>query len=107
MPGSRLEKLEKCLTKIGATSLQEAAISKKDNPDLLANVTGVNWIVINARELYYHRSCFGSYTQKERISKQNNYVLAFQTIIEHIEKKVFSERRTIGVPELFDRYQNM
>lgn len=80
---------------------------KKDNPDLLANVVGVNWEVINARELYYHRSCFRSYTRKERKSKQRNDVLAFQSTIEHIEQKVFSERRTVGVPELFDRYQNI
>eukprot|EP00112_Aurelia_sp_Birch-Aquarium-sp1_P026952 Seg990.3 transcript_id=Seg990.3/GoldUCD/mRNA.D3Y31 product="hypothetical protein" protein_id=Seg990.3/GoldUCD/D3Y31 len=105
--GSGHEKLEKCLTEIGATSLKEAAILKKDNPDLLANVVGVNWEVINARELYYHRSCFRSYTRKERKSKQRNDVLAFQSTIEHIEQKVFSERRTVGVPELFDRYQNI
>ena len=80
---------------------------KKDNPDLLANVAGVSWEVINARELYYHRSCFRSYTRKERINKQSNDVLAFQSIIEHIKLKVFSERRTVGVPELFDRYQNI
>ena len=95
------------MTEIGATSLKEAAISKNDNPNLLANVAGVNWEVINARELYYHRSCFRSYTRKERTGKENNNVLAFQSIIEHIEEKVFSERRTAGVPELFDMYQKL
>eukprot|EP00794_Sanderia_malayensis_P008325 gene8325-9216_t len=36
--GSGHEKLEKCLTEIGAKSLQEATILRKDNPDLMANV---------------------------------------------------------------------
>ena len=85
----------------------EAATLKNDNPALLSNVAGVNWEVINARELYYDCSCFRSYTRKKRISKESNNVLAFQSTITLMEQKVSSERRTVRVPEVFDGYQNI
>ncbi len=69
---------------------------KKVNPDPLANAAAVNSKVINARKLYYHRSCFTSYTKKEKKPKENKDVVAFQLIIEHEEQKVFWTQDSMG-----------
>ena len=49
--------LEKCETEDGAMSLQKAALAKYDDPQLIAEVCGVDWKAINTKELFYHRSC--------------------------------------------------
>ena len=56
--GGGLEKLSKCLTKTAAETLQMYVLRHNDNPQLQVDVTEVDWEVIVARELLYHRSCY-------------------------------------------------
>ncbi len=70
--GSGYEQLEKCVTEVGATALQEAAIFRNDKPQLLADVAGVDWKVINAKELHYHRACYRVYTKIRPVEKEKD-----------------------------------
>ena len=60
------ESLKKCVTYKAAKSLQDAAIWRSDNPQMLAQISGVSIGNLVAREVWYHRTCFQNYTHKPK-----------------------------------------
>ena len=104
--GSGYEQLEKCVTEVGATALQEAAIFRNDKPQLLADVAGVDWKVINAKELHYHRTCYRVYTKIRPVEKEKDQEIetVFSGLIKYIEQRVFKDYTTVGIPHLYDVY---
>ncbi len=96
--------MEKCETEDGAKSLQKAALAKYDNPQLIAEVCGVDWKVINARELFYHRSCKRNYTRPAR-GKAVQSSDTFQSLIDFIELNVISNGMVISMSDVQNVYR--
>eukprot|EP00794_Sanderia_malayensis_P011579 gene11579-12772_t len=107
--GSGYERLEKCVTEVGAVALQEAAIIRNDKPQLLADVAGVDWKVINAREVHCHRTCYRKYTKIKPVEvekgQENERVLSELT--EYIEQRVFQDNTTVSIPHLYQLYLDL
>lgn len=63
--GSGYEKLEKCVTESGASSLLAAAKAKND-VRILTELSGKDTSAVIAYEVVYHRTCYRKYTKVER-----------------------------------------
>ena len=92
------------MTEVGANALQEAAIFRNDKSQLLAEVAGADWKVINARELHYHRTCYRVYTKIRALEKMHKNERVFSDLIKYIEQRVFQDNTTVGIPHLYDLY---
>ena len=67
--GSGYEPLKKCITENGAETLMQQAEKDDEYPSLRAEVAGVDWQTIIAREYYYHKSCYKK-PAKKRVPKR-------------------------------------
>ncbi len=87
-------------------ALQEAAIFRNDKPQLLADVAGVDWKVINARELHYHRTCYRTYTKIKQVEveKGQDNERVFSELTKYIEQRVFQDNTTVSIPHLYQLY---
>ena len=104
--GSGWERLEKCETESGAQSLKNAALQRKDNQHLMAEVSGVDIQVIVAKEFYYHRSCKRDYTRvKNRRNKTLDRV-PLEKVVEYIERHVISGGKVKNMTEILELYQS-
>ena len=66
---SGYEPLKKCVTENGAETLMQQAEKDDEYPSLRAEVAGVDWQTIIAREYYYHKSCYKKLAKK-RVPKR-------------------------------------
>ena len=78
------------MTYEAAKSLQDAAIRRSDNPQMLAQVTGVSLGNLVAREVWYHRICFRNYTQKPKAPATTEKIedVAFAEVIKLVHEVV-------------------
>ena len=73
------------MTYEAAKSLQDAAIRRPDNPQMLAQVSG-NLV---AREVWYHRTCSWNYTQKPKAPATTEKIgVAFAEVIKLVHEVV-------------------
>ena len=84
------ESLTKCVTYEAAKSLQDAAIRRSHNPQMLAQVSGVSLGNLVAREVWYHRTCFRNYTHKPKAPATTGKIedVAFAEVIKLVHKVV-------------------
>ena len=106
------EPLIKCVTKNCAKTLQQEG-RYDDYPSLRAEVAGVEWQTIVAREYYYHKSCY-----KKLAKKQAKRTLAldnadadkadkdqfFSEVIRYITEKVIDGCEVVRVSDISKKY---
>ena len=78
------------MTYEAAKSLQDAAIRRSDNPQMLAQVSGVSLGNLVAREVWYHRTCFRNYTHKPKAPATTEKIedVAFAEVIKLVHEVV-------------------
>ena len=84
------ESLKKCVTYEAAKPLQDAAIRRSDNPQMLAEVSGVSLGNLVAREIWYHPTCFWNYTHKSKAPATAEKIedVAFAEVIKLVHEVV-------------------
>lgn len=108
--GSGYEALQRCETENAATNLQNAALEKADNAQLVANMTGIDWQVVIAREFHYHKTCFRSYTRQKKIVSSNKQAKPLEDQLnklqEFIEENVILKGMVINMTEIIKVFDN-
>ena len=98
--------LQRCETENAALRLQRTALEKSDNPLLVAEMTGIDWKVIVAKEFHYHKSCFRNYTRAEKVRPSartaDEQILLLK---DYIEEQVVKKGMVISMSELVDMFE--
>ncbi|CAB4038823.1 Hypothetical predicted protein, partial [Paramuricea clavata] len=106
--GSGYEPLRKCVTENGAETLMQQAEKDDEYPSLRAEVAGVDWQTIIAREYYYHKSCYKKLAKKRVPNADADNAdadnadedLVFHEVTRHIAEKVIDGCEVVRVSDI-------
>ena len=108
--GSGYEPLKKCVTENGAETLQQAE-NDDEYPSLRAEVAGVDWQTIIAREYHYHKSCYKKLSKKrtpKKIAVVDNVDadldVVFDEVTRHIAEKVIDGCEVLQISDIAKMY---
>ena len=104
------------MTKNGAVTLQQAE-NDDEYPSLRAEVAGVDWQTILAREFYYHKSCYKKLAKK-RAPKTTTVVddlvednadedYVFPEITKYISEKIIVDCEVVRMTDILMMYSEM
>lgn len=114
--------MKKCVTENGAETLMQQAEKDDEFPSLRAEVAGVDWQTMIAREYYYHKSCYRKLAKK-RVPKRTVVVdnadadnadadnadedLVFHEVTRHIAEKVIDGCEVVRVSDISKIYSEI
>ena len=90
------------MTYEAAKSLQDTAIRRSDNLQIMAQVSGVSLGNLVAREVWYHRTCFRNYTHKPKAPETTKKIedVAFTEAIKLGHEVVFQNGDVLRMDQI-------
>ncbi|XP_065673593.1 uncharacterized protein LOC136090680 [Hydra vulgaris] len=88
-----------------ANVLKENALSKADNPRLMASISGTEWQTIISLDLYYHRSCYLKYTRPPKTPFITTEDAIMRLLFDYVKEHVLDNLEIIHTSKLFEFYK--
>ena len=108
--GSGYEHLQKCETENGARNLIQAGFSLPTaiTTRLHAEVAGVDWKTVIAKEVFHHRSCYyRDFTRKAYTNKPDENDDVFEELSNFVEEKIVKDCYVVSMADLFQTYSEI